>query len=112
MPDVELEAQAHGAGFPRALPHSFGASDGGGGLLCAGSRSLAMKNKRQADAALRPVTFDGAMIRGNPSIIGSANGTHIEMESGSFLGERGYFDAVNALIQAIDGGFEGAVLGL
>jgi len=46
------------------------------------------------------------------SFIGSADGTHIEMESGVFLGKRGHFNAVYALIQAIDGGFEGAVLRL
>src|SRR6266480_6065961 len=68
-----------------------------------------MKNKRQACAALRPITFDAAVIRRNPSFIRSAHGRHIEMESGIFLGKSGHFNAVDALIQAIDGGFEGAV---
>jgi len=44
-----------------------------------------MKNKRQAHAALRPVTFDAAVIPRKPSFIGSADGTHVEMESGVFL---------------------------
>ena len=68
-----------------------------------------MKNKRQARAALRPVTFDAAVIGRNPSFIRSAHGRHVEMESGIFLRKRGHFNAVDALIQAVDSGFEGAV---
>src|SRR5712672_2062026 len=68
-----------------------------------------MKNKRQACAALRPVTFNAAVIGRNPSFIRSAYGRDIEMEAGIFLRERGHFNAVDALIQAIDGGFERAV---
>src|ERR1700687_2989960 len=71
-----------------------------------------MKNKRQACAALRPITFDAAVIGRDPSFIRSAHGRHVEMESGILLRKRGHLNAVDALIQAIDGGFEGAVLRL
>src|SRR5271169_719014 len=71
-----------------------------------------MKDKCQAHAALRPATVDAGMIRGNPAFIRSTRGSYIEMESGFFLGERSHFNAVNALIEAVEGGFQGAVVGL
>src|SRR5256885_14711672 len=58
---------------------------------------LAMKNKRQACAALRPIACDAAVIRRKPSFIRSAHGSHIEMEGGVFLRKGGHFDAINAL---------------
>ena len=36
MRDVQLQAEAHAVAFQRALPHSLGARDGIGKLLCAG----------------------------------------------------------------------------
>jgi hypothetical protein len=50
------------------------------------------------------------MIRCKLSFIGSAHGRHVEMESGIFLGKRGHFNTIDALIQAIDGGFKSAVV--
>src|SRR5260370_31841837 len=52
------------------------------------------------------------MIRRKPSFIGSAYGSHIEMERGVFQAKRGHFNSVDPLIQAIDGGFERTVLRL
>lgn len=79
MRDVKLQAEAHAVAFQRALPHAFRAGDGIGWLLCAGAGGLAMKNKREADVALRPATVDTAMIGRNPAFIGSADGSHIEL---------------------------------
>src|SRR5260370_10627339 len=83
-----------------------------GGILNTRSCSLAMKNKRQACAALRPVTFNAAMIRRKPSFIGSAYGSHIEMKRRVFQAKRGHFNSVDPLVQAIDGGFERTVFRL
>src|SRR5260370_35839407 len=109
MRDVELETQADAVAFERALPDSFGSGNGIGRLLRAGSRGLAMKNQWQTGAALDPVAFDAGMIRRNLSFIGSACGSHVEIENRTLQRERRHFDAGDALTQAVDRGFEGAV---
>ncbi len=104
MRDVQLQTEPHAVAFQRALPDSFAAGDRIGWLLCAGSRGLAMKDQRQAGAALDPVAFNAGMNGRKLSFIGSAGGSHIEMEDGILHGESGHFNAVNALIQTVDGG--------
>ena len=85
MRDMQLQAQAQAVAFERALPYSFGAGNSVGRFLCAGSRRLAMKNKRKADAALHPVSVDAALICCDLSFIGSAHGSYAETENCTFL---------------------------
>src|SRR5437660_1910887 len=87
MRDMQLQAQAQAVAFERALPYSFGAGNSVGRFLCAGSRRLAMKNKRQADTALHPVTIDAALIRCQLSFVGSTHGSYTEAENCTFLGK-------------------------
>lgn len=92
--------------FESALPDAFGGGDGVGGLFGAGTCCLAMKDKLQADAALRPGAFNAGVVGGEFSFVGGADGGYIEIQEGIFLGERGDFDAVDALVEAVNRGFE------
>ncbi len=69
-----------------------------------------MESERKPDAALRPHAFDAGMIRQDFPVVGCAHGRNGELETGALLRKRGHFDAVNALIQAVDGGLERTVL--
>ena len=109
MRDVQLQAEAHAVAFERALPNSLGGKDGIGGLPCADSGRLAVKNQGEAHTALCPSAVYRSTISGEISFVGSTNGGHIEVQRGIFLDERCDFNAVDALIEAVDGGFEGAV---
>src|SRR5690348_400454 len=110
MRDVKLEAETHAIAFERPLPHTFGTCDGIGGLFRPSSGRLAVESQRKTDAALRPNAFDAGMIRQDLPLVGSAHGRNGELEMGILQRKRGHFDAVNALIQAIDGSLERAVL--
>jgi hypothetical protein len=71
-----------------------------------------MKYEREAGRALRPGAVYAAVINGNFSPKGSANSSHGKIEDAAFLREGRYLDPVDALVQAINHGFEGAFLGL
>ncbi len=112
MRDVQLQTEPHAVAFQRALPDSFGDSDGSGWLLRAESGGLPMKDQGQAGAALDPVAFDAGMNGRELSFIGGSRGGHIKMERGILQRESGHFNAVDALIQTVDSGMQGAVRGL
>jgi hypothetical protein len=68
-----------------------------------------VKSKRQADAALGPDTVDAAVIQREFPPVGSANRRDVELDGERFQSHRGDLDAVNGLIEAIDGGGERTV---
>jgi len=111
MRDVELQAEAHAVGLQRTLPDAFGGGNCVCRLLCSGAGGLVMENERQAVSALGPNAFDGVVIRGDFSFVGNADRRHAETEDGILLREGSHLDAVNALVETVDGGFEGAVRG-
>jgi hypothetical protein len=109
MWNMQLQAEAYAVAFQRALPHSLGARNCIGRFFCASTGSLTMENERQAYVALCPAAVDSGVIRRDPSFVGSAHRSHIETERGFFSSEGSHFNAVNALIEAVDGGFQWAV---
>jgi len=68
-----------------------------------------MEGQRKAGATLRPNTFDAGEICQNFSFVGGADRRNGELKTGVLQIECCDFDAVNALIQTVDGGFETAV---
>src|SRR5580700_11518945 len=105
MRDVQLEAQAQAVGCDGALPNAFGGGDGVRGFARASVRRLAVEHEAEADAALCPATVDGAVIGGDRSCIGSAYGGDLEGEIRIVLCERVHGDAVDALIETVNGSF-------
>src|SRR5262245_3778646 len=109
--DVELKAQTEAIGFHGALPHALHAGDGIARLFCSGPSGLTMKRKRKPNVALRPGAFNAGVVRREFPLELSANGGNTEPNIGIVLRERSDFNSVNALIEAVDRGFEGTLWG-
>src|SRR5215469_6287170 len=108
---MELKAQAQAIGFQRRLPNSFGTSNSIARLPGSRPGGLTMEGERKTDVTLRPNTLNTGMVRSDFPFVGSRDRRNAEPEISSVLRESGYLDAVYALIQAVNCGFERAIFG-
>src|SRR5689334_16180266 len=106
MRNVQLKTQTEAVGFQRTLPHTFHAGNRIARLFCSGAGGLAMKRKGQSNIALRPGALNPGAVRGEFPLELSAYRRNTEADVGIVLRESSDFNAIDALIEAIDSGFE------